>query len=46
MSSLVQQVSLSLADHSVTDFHKNHPGGATVIVANAGRDVTYVLLSI
>ena len=31
------------ADDSVTDFHKHHPGGSTVIVANAGRDVTYVL---
>ena len=30
------------ADVSVTDFHKHHPGGSTVIVANAGRDVTYV----
>jgi len=30
------------ADDSVTDFHKHHPGGSTVIVANAGRDVTYV----
>jgi hypothetical protein len=29
-------------DVSVTDFHKHHPGGSTVIVANAGRDVTYV----
>lgn len=27
---------------SVTDFHKHHPGGSTVIVANAGQDVTYV----
>jgi hypothetical protein len=31
-----------MADVSVTDFHKYHPGGSTVIVANAGRDVTYV----
>jgi hypothetical protein len=29
---------------SVTDFLKHHPGGATVIAANAGRDVTYVIL--
>jgi hypothetical protein len=29
---------------SVTDFLKHHPGGATVIAANAGRDVTYVAL--
>nr|XP_019007451.1 uncharacterized protein I206_07709 [Kwoniella pini CBS 10737]OCF46232.1 hypothetical protein I206_07709 [Kwoniella pini CBS 10737] len=24
----------------VTEFHKNHPGGSQIIVANAGRDVT------